>query len=184
MRRPLLLVLLSSALVLGRVAGFRPPVPAPAPLIIRGIPSLPSSFAPPAPAAVRAGFVTTRRRHPFTNQLPPLASSSLAAADPPSDDGDAAAKEAEEERQQAVPSLAALLRFTIPTLGIWLAGPIMSLVRVCREWGSGGCLGGDPMIGRSIDPWSEWTNDPFLGKNPSATPLLSFHTYIYAIHHQ
>lgn len=29
---------------------------------------------------------------------------------------------------EAVPSLAALLRFTIPTLGIWLAGPIMSLV--------------------------------------------------------
>jgi len=31
-------------------------------------------------------------------------------------------------KDQAVPSLAALLRFTIPTLGIWLAGPIMSLV--------------------------------------------------------
>jgi Na+-driven multidrug efflux pump len=27
-----------------------------------------------------------------------------------------------------VPSLATLLRFTLPTLGIWLAGPIMSLV--------------------------------------------------------
>lgn len=29
---------------------------------------------------------------------------------------------------QVVPSLATLLRFTLPTLGIWLAGPIMSLV--------------------------------------------------------
>jgi hypothetical protein len=139
MRRPLLLVLLSGVLMmLGRVAGFRPPVAAPAPSIIRGIPSLPSSFAPPAPAAVRAGVVTTRRRHPFNNQLPQFASSSLAAADPPSDEGDAAAKEAEDERQQAVPSLAALLRFTIPTLGIWLAGPIMSLVRVGNgEWVAG-----------------------------------------------
>lgn len=28
----------------------------------------------------------------------------------------------------AIPSLGTLLRFTLPTLGIWLASPIMSLV--------------------------------------------------------
>lgn len=145
MRRQLLLMLLSGALVLGRVAAFRPPVAAPPPIIIRGIPSLPPSFAPAAPAAasrdlgggVHTGVFTIRRRLSF-NQ-PALASSSLATHRP--SDNDMGAVEAmagameEDERQQAVPSLAALLRFTIPTLGIWLAGPIMSLVRVCREAG-------------------------------------------------
>lgn len=49
-------------------------------------------------------------------------------AQDPSASAAAATAAFKKAKQQAIPSLATLLRFTIPTLGIWLAGPIMSLV--------------------------------------------------------
>jgi hypothetical protein len=149
--QPLVLLLLCG--LLGHnthlAAGFRPPPPPPptaaaaAAALNRGrrggLPSLLPSSA--AGVGVRTG--------PYGlgggGRVRPLASSM--AMDPPSDDGEdagsivkaeggeGAGAGAEQQQQQVVPSLGALLRFTIPTLGIWLAGPIMSLVRaIC-----GGC---------------------------------------------
>ena len=72
-----------------------------------------------------------RSRRGWRQQQRPLASS--LAVDPPANGDDGEGSETTPmvvtEEQHAVPSLGALLRFTIPTLGIWLAGPIMSLVR-------------------------------------------------------
>lgn len=119
----------------GLVAGFRLPV-APVALRIKGVPSLPS-FAARSRAAAGGGAEAgagTRSRRGWGQQHRPLASS--LAVDPPAngDDGEGASEATPvvvvaAEEQHAVPSLGALLRFTIPTLGIWLAGPIMSLVR-------------------------------------------------------
>lgn len=139
-RQGLALLLLLPCLLLDLAAGFRLPLaPWPVRQAVRGIvPSaLPSSStaAHPAtlaalpPAAARAAGLRARFR---PCHRPPAASS--AALEPPPDDANAKGgvivqQQEEEEEGQVVPSLGALLRFTIPTLGIWLAGPIMSLVR-------------------------------------------------------
>lgn len=119
--RPLALLLLAVPLLLTSFVGaFRPP-------------ATPATRLARLSAGVRIGNGRLQGRC-----IRPLASS--LTMDPPSDDGDgvgggvaAAVDESKQQRQaeehQVVPSLGALLRFTIPTLGIWLAGPIMSLVR-------------------------------------------------------
>lgn len=119
--RPLALLLLAVPLLSTSFVGaFRPSIPLSAARLAR------------LGAGVRIGNGDGRLQG---RCIRPLASS--LAMDPPSDDDgvdgaavDESKQQAQQaEEQQVVPSLGALLRFTIPTLGIWLAGPIMSLVR-------------------------------------------------------
>lgn len=84
--------------------------------------SAPSSFRRSGKHCVFAGSIAPAAPDDFEDGLPPE------PATPDTDSPTSTPFQRIADSKQAVPTLAALLRFTIPTLGIWLAGPIMSLV--------------------------------------------------------